>query len=492
MLPFHLNFDFLVSSFVVFCCCVFSQDPDSDNGDSLEVIHLSKKVKSSKHKRKKKIVSVASISEPMIEDFHGEYEGPIIEIPPIDDIKLASAIKNNQNNNEELENDRSETPGHRVPGDGIEGVTNKNHSPGRANSAMYVSDDIEITPDKSKGDNNDNATINENGDIAVEKSVFDDNDTVVKDRVSDKVVDDINSSQSFNLANSGSKSPSVAKTNSTFLDQIEARVSNLVKSGEKMEQEELLEDAQNNATNESDKYFRYSENNYGIVNEHRELYEDEVVKDEIANKIVPKNVSNESVQNSAIEEVSIYSKVINSDSSDNEETDSLTAPLRQNLSRASIQSNISSQSQRSEISTLSTNFSQDLRSTPGFVKENRSCSIASACYESDSPFYGLSSNRNTPNLPTANQGRSSVLSNQSGNEVVSDIASRSESKISSNGITGFRESPLDNEGRSSQMSGSSTQSAGQESEGNSIYVFDLKTHCRRLLVTNLVYSQHSK
>lgn len=430
----------------------FSQDQDSDNGDSLEVIHLSKKGKRVKHKRKKQFVSVARIAEPEVKDFDHKPGGPKIEIPPIDDLKLVSAIMNSQNNNDIDDTERSETPGLRLPGDGVENIDGKTGNQSRPNSAMK---------DKIEESEKIHHVGNEQVSNKTAKAVDHSSDIESIDNASDTAMP-VEVSQHMG---SGTV-PSTAKTG-TFLDQIEARVSDMVKTGEQIEQEEL-DDAQNNSATDSDKVFQYSQDNYGIVNEHTELYDGKAVSDETDSSNVP-NI--DSVHNSAIEEPSIYSRVEYSDSSDSEETESVSSAMRKNLSRASIQSNNSTQSHRSEVST-SSNFSQDLRSlrsTPGTGKETRrSSGIVSPCYESDSPFYGQSSNRNTPNLVSANQVRSqSVVSNSSANENVPsnlNTGSRPGSKVSSNGSAGFQEE----EGRSSRLSQSSNHSASQDFEGECV------------------------
>lgn len=431
------------------------------------MIHLNKKGKPSKRKKKRqKFVSVSSIAEPEIAHFDENHDGPKIEIPPIDDLKLASAIMNSRNNNDTYEIERVETPGLRLPGDGVEEVDIKDDGSPRSGSVFGLgTDDTVSTSADQEGLPGDTCAIG-----TVESSVSANN----------AMVDTPSGTSNLKSLMPVSSDSELSTTGSTFTEQILARVSDIVKTGEQLEQEELEEDSSKKSENVSDSLFQYSKDNYGIVNEHKELYDGDVFEDA---SIVPNVQADNGPDDVPEEEPSIYSRFNDSDSDADEAESFSSISLRQTLSRASMQSNSSVQSRKSGSSTPSTNVSQDRRSllgTPGFGKDSRSTGLVSPNFGADSPLYGQASNRNSSNSVLSNQNRSkSVMSNSSGNEnelcnsnegsrhsSAFSAGSRPGSKILSSEVTGFQDSLVPSNGRASKLSQSSSQSPSQDLEGN--------------------------
>lgn len=433
------------------------------------MIHLNKKGRPSKRKKKRhKFVSVSSIAEPEIADFDENHDGPKIEIPPIDDLKLASAIMNSRNNNNTDEIERVETPGLRLPGDGIEEVDIKDNGSARSDSVLgqRIDDTVSTSADQ-EGIPGDTCAIG-----TVESSAGTNN----------AMVDTPSGTSNLKRLTPVSSESELPTTGSTFTEQILARVSDIVKTGEQLEQE-LEEDSSQKSENVSDSLFQYSKDNYGIVNEHKELYDGYVFEDETDASHVPNDQADNVPDDVREEEPSIYSRFNDSDSDADEAESFSSISLRQTLSRASMQSNSSVQSRKSGSSTPSTNVTQDRRSllgTPGFGKDSRSTGLVSPNFGADSPLYGQTSNRNSSNSVLSNQNRSkSVMSNSSGNE--NELCNSNEgsrhssafsagstpgSKILSSEVTGFQDSLIPSNGRASKLSQSSSQSPSQELEGN--------------------------
>ncbi|XP_060578073.1 pleckstrin homology domain-containing family M member 2-like isoform X2 [Ruditapes philippinarum] len=462
-----------------------SQDCESSEGAGLEVIHLSKKGKPHKHKKKrKKFVSVSNISEPDINEIYDSVEGPVIKIPPIDDIKFSSAIMNNQNNNEPDQQQGLKPEGNhlqisrtRSPGDGKENETDK--VDGNLKTDKHTNDHGNSLG--TKGKQFDGNVINSD-DSKTKHSAGDSHET------ESKRVDAANHKKT--------KSEERPKSGeSIFTKLIEARVSDMVNAGEQMENEEKVVDQRsdhktdiNHDKKDGKDVYEFSSDTDEAMRYYSDLYNGESVKE----KEILEDVGKEEIDNTAdkvvevVPEVpSIYSKMDESDLSSEDETESFPSnfdaknklfnnktPSRQSNSSTPVGdfkhlgSNFENRRQSDDLDKIS------VSSEKGSLRNH---SAMKAPY-SDSNLYGRMSNRNTPDILSANQQRrKSAISNSSANETEDEIItnkmlsnSRSSSRMSTNEIPVYRNSPYlsTDEDKLSVNTHSSNQSPSTDMEGS--------------------------
>ncbi|XP_052821239.1 pleckstrin homology domain-containing family M member 2-like isoform X2 [Mya arenaria] len=434
-----------------------SDEVDSTLGDNLEVIHISKKGKSHKSKKKrKKFVSVSSISEPDVGDHYDSNDGPVIEIPPIDGLKLSSAIMNSRNNNDEdIVDVEANNPGKRIPGDGSEhlndaSINNKSATPV---TTHYVQDGVVTVEDDIYHE--DAGDINQEyvDDYNTLNGKHDNIDISVKNISDSSAVD---------------KYKETEQVSSSFLDQLNAKVQTIIETGKQIETEEQKEE-QGLHDRETEAQFHTSNEN---IRECKNTFEDTV---KTRSDILPDNVPNTSSPELVSEIPSIYSKKSDSDLSDNDE-DELS------LSISSHKSNIEGSKQQCAKSERNTpvsmskdmNITQRRRSTPAFSGHSmeRSQSRGVAFHFSSEID---STNRKTPDSLSTNQKRSkSVMSCSSISESEEESlnltnqkpASRPLSGDSTNGSIASRNSPNPLPGNDTGSLHSTTGRSSSDLEGS--------------------------
>ncbi|XP_052213431.1 pleckstrin homology domain-containing family M member 2-like [Dreissena polymorpha] len=478
-----------------------SQDLDGEE-DSLEVIHLSKKGKAHKRKRKKTFNSVSGFSE--IDIAEGEVpasaiHGPVIAIPPIDDFKLASAIMNNQNNNDEnnvkdLESDdkNCERIGERLPGDGNE--LSSSHQP-HANGQFTLGG----SSDDSKKDKNASmlhsleapkitttSSSNMHNNIR-DHSSFGHQSLSHGLEISSQGGNRSRSSSSLGIHHemdhSGRKRSESVKSDKTmetekfnqdeqtvtksFTDQIKSKVQNIIDSGEEMEHKENSVKSNISEIERKDSdLFQYSTEEF---RDYKGVYEGGTC-DELSDQKVP----NGDVLKEKPVGPSIYSSVIGSDENESDEDDLTVAGSKMAGNNASNQLINGKSVSNSPVIKFEIFNSH---STPSVLNTGKD-RFSSRGVASLHPLDSNPVNRKTPDPLSADQNRSkSVMSYQS----ISDLAditlkvtnqkadNRPASAVSSNGSGGFKpsQSPyaMSEEDRSSQASQSSStdlEASGQQ------------------------------
>lgn len=397
------------------------------------MIHLSKKGKPQKHRRKrKKFVSVSSLSEPDV----AEIDGSTIEIPPIDNIKLLKTIINSQNNNDpNLENiltpedETMPSSTVRSPGDGIDNV----------------GDGIDNVTDRVDASVNSVQHRKANGEIVDAKNVdigYKEDGlgkTLNKSDVYATTVNDNDTSDLSDLNNV--EKESLNSDSGIFTKLIEARVSNIVNAGEHIESEEYNSEQFDSADVEN------QDDANETIGIYSDLYDVVSVKEESGEESKDDGNTDKTVE--IVPEVpSIYSRLDESDLSSDEDTESFS----QNFDSSSLQKG--GMSRNGTLSRGSNNSTpiHDLRNVIN-VSENGDKTFVSSeevlmrnpdkrSRHSDSSLYGRLSNRNTPDMVSANQNRSkSGVSFSSANEIENEYTtnkmsrnSRSSSRMSANEI----------------------------------------------------------
>lgn len=402
----------------------FSQDLDNQDAD-LEVVHLGKKGKPHKHKKKKKrFVSVASISEP--EAFHNDHEGdqvgPVIEIPPLDDVKLFSAILNSQNNNDPEfsgggdSSDKFITPRTRSPGDGME----------------ISEDKVDGTVPNVKDTTKDNVNDSDIDATKVSQNKADFN------ALSDSENDRFDAKQSDKEGTSKAES---AVKSGTFTDMIKARVSSIVTAGELIENDEHNEEK--TSTKPNAKETTKSIFDYSFEADKSDMYLENILNDESETTQTIIDTTNDfsKVTKPVSEVPSIYSTQNAYTSSDDDDD---TEYFRRDLSQDRTTSARSTPSLKSNASVSKFQESSDnldkvsVSSGKGLSGNDRR--IVSPYSDSDSKHSELFS---------SNQNRSkSVMSYSSANETEDEFSAsqkshnnRRESRYSANETTIYRNSP---------------------------------------------------
>ncbi|KAL4221681.1 RUN [Mactra antiquata] len=407
-----------------------SQELDSQGAD-LEVVHLGKKGKPHRHKKKKKkFVSVASISEPeaFADDYMINTNGPVIEIPPLDDIKLFSAILNNQNNNDpEFDSGSGDVSD---KGNGL--VISRTRSPG---------DGMEIPEDRLDGnvpnvDDKNISVVNDSNDKKQEV-----NANPSEDRL-DSLYDSENENIDKNMVNSSVNDKIEAITGTgTFTDLIRARVSNIVSAGELLESKEIENEFSEQNVEDTNNTSIY-DNPYGaeLSEKHLEsILNEEPVSEDNGKSHDEANL----VKRSTSQVPSIYNTNDTYSSSDDEDTEFLKQEIKLGRSNSvrsspSIQSNSSTRSSFSKLPDVVDNFDKESVSSG----KNR---------KPVSPhLYSSHSSRTTPDFISSNQNRSkSVMSYSSANETEDELSSANQksghsrrgSRMSANEGTIYRNSP---------------------------------------------------
>ncbi|XP_053379743.1 pleckstrin homology domain-containing family M member 2-like isoform X2 [Mercenaria mercenaria] len=456
-----------------------SQDSESAKGAGLEVIHLSKKGKPQKHKKKKRrFVSVSNIPGPDVNEIHESVEGPVIEIPPIDDFKLSSAIMNSQNNNDpdvEQSGDNLKISRTRSPGDGIENDIDK--IDGNVNTRKHV----------GKDEHQDQSILQAKGSKVQESNV--------KDKTTENTgnIENVLSDSGNKVNNDAEKAKSEENSkpdHSIFTKLIEARVSDIVSAGEQIENEENRHENGAEFENENKDgrdVFEFSEDANEPVKDYSDLYSGDSVQDEVVERTKDEIDTIKTVE--VIPEVpSIYSKVEDSDLSSDEDTESFgqnfdTSKLKDRVSNNSTPTrqpnastpvrdiknlaNVSDHRKMSDdLDKISVSSDKGLSRNQGAMKSQHS----------DSSLYGRLSNRNTPDMIAANQNRSkSAMSYSSANETEDELlmnkisgSSRSSSRMSTSEMTVYRNSPdpSTDEDKLSVNTHSSTHSPNTDMEGS--------------------------
>lgn len=429
---------------------------------------------------------MSGISEPDVNEINENVDGPVIEIPPLDDVKLFSAIMNSQNNNDpDLESsfqpggDCWSIPRARSPGDGMEKETDK--TDGNTNNSKQM-----ITVSKEDVGKNQ------------EKLICDTNDKdYLKDSTGKIKADDISGSQTETREapgtsktrkedNKSSVGIATASHSDTgiFTKLIEAKVLDIVSAGEQMETDEKHSDQKKNEYRGGKDVFDFSEDADKSVQRFVDLYSGESVLDE------SKEEKKESLTNKIMDEFpevpSIYSRTEDSDLSNDEDTESFCQSSDPALEKSRM-SNNSTPSKRSKASTPVSDIKSSVNATESrhMAEDLDKISVSSdkgligdrrplKSPYSDSALYGKLSNRNTPDMVSANQNRcKSAMSNSSAyeteDEQVADkiVCNSSSSRLSANDVTGYRNSPYpstDDE-KLSVNTHSSTQSPSTDFEG---------------------------
>lgn len=429
---------------------------------------------------------MSSISEPDVNEVNENVDGPVIEIPPLDDVKLFSAIMNSQNNNDpDLESsfqpgsDSWSIPRARSPGDGMEKESDK--TDGNTNNSKQMitvsKENIGKSKEKPIRDTNDkdylkNCTVEIKGD--------DRSGSQTKTR---EVSETSKTKKEDNQTSGGTVTASHSNTG-IFTKLIEAKVSDIVSAGEQIETDEKHSDQKKNKYKDGRDVFNFSENADKSIQSFVDLYSGESVLDE------PEKEKEESLTNKIMDDIpevpSIYSRTEESDLSCDEDTESFCQSSDPALEKSRM-SNNSTPSKRSKASTPvsdirslvnaaeSRHLAEDLdkisvSSDKGLIGYHRPLKSP----YSDSALYGKLSNRNTPDMVSANQNRcKSAMSNSSANDTEEEQAAnkilynRSSSRLSANDVTGYGNSPCpstDDE-KLSINTHSSTQSPSTDLEG---------------------------
>lgn len=485
---------------------LFSQDSESAAGSGLEVIHLSKKGKPQKHKRKRKLyVSVSSISEPDVAEMHNNVDESTVEIPPIDNIKLLRTIINSQNNNgPDLDNiltpedETIHSSRVRSPGDGVDNVTDR--VDGSVNSVQRRKANGDIIDAKKV----DIGYIDDGLGIFLNKSdIY--ATTVIDNGTSD--LSDLN-----NVENDKSRiiPNTMASSNSDsgiFTKLIETRVSNIVNAGEQIETEECKSEQTDTADNQDDRVvFQFRDDANETVGIYSDLYDVVGVKEDSfeENK---NDISTDKIVEIIPKEPSIYSRCDESDLNSDEETKS------QNFDSSDLQKDVISRNGTPSRGSNSSGLIHDFGNITNVSENGEVSEDADKIYvcekallrnhdiksrHSDSSLYGRLSNRNTPDIETTNQNRGkSGVSFSSTNETEDELStnrmsrnsrsssrmsanetedestnrmfqnSRSSSRMSANDMTGYRNSPClstDDE-KTSVSTHSGTHSPSTDLEG---------------------------
>ena len=400
------------------------------------MIHISKKGKAQKRKKRKKFVSVSGIEGPDV-GVHGDRpDGPVIEIPPIDDFKLASAIMNCQNNNVE-DSERGDNLGERLPADGRDGGTDGGVSTagttantgaaGLGNSGAGDEDDIYHDDTLCDNDDVKNSQTNNTS------KQLDKHNVGLRGRT-----------LSSHIVSGSTKTEDVAAGGS-FLDQLAARVQGIVDTGEQMETEENKKLHKENKLCVEKEHREKDSNTRGV--DHSAIYEGALEEDQ---KDIQESDSNVTKQD--VEELSIYSRALDSDSNDEDFSFQAHSFDNKEPSRNSMDSN----SDRHSSLSVSSRSETDLNTFGNSRPSSKPALISPSPNSSPQSIQS-----NTLHPTSANEKRqSSVVSFSLTNENADDnskltnqkSSSRPISRVSTNESQGFRTTPDVQSEASSQKS----------------------------------------